>query len=442
MFQKLNRFSLHFFLNMSRIFISSFLQQYQDTLKQLLANINDSSCALWNELINSLKQNQQIICPKKGMKSTTVQINFGKTTNMNLSTSPHNIIYSIRYGDFRIYEWMQSMDDLSTITQRKHILYYIACNMLIMKQSLTENAKISYGKLEKVDPRLLTVLLVESICNHKKTDNMQSVVESIFIDLVLLHNAFQKDQGRLLCLAALMVFRSDDISRYLQETKVSTLWDILKEKRKDWKRTMIDIESGDWNIDIQGISKKLKKWQFNVGQIGKHFFYSLKKDLSEYDRNCLILIGKLCVNYNEYKSGISWYVASICCSYSLYIRILSMRHLSIFCKDNGQYLMALKLLNAAYKYCNLYEFVITPCFVNKIYFEKKKKIKKKLNKMVCIYCNKKGKLKCCTGCMVATYCNKICQKRHWKSIHHKECDKSWLEYYKKLKDELVFNAIK
>merc|ERR1712204_103487 len=98
-----------------------------------------------------------------------------------------------------------------------------------------------------------------------------------------------------------------------------------------------------------------------------------------------------------------------------------------------RYVFALRLLNIAKKLCTLYEFTITPTFVNKIYPKKRKKIKKKLKKMKCLYCGSKGKLSSCTACMSALYCSKLCQKRDWKEHKH-HCRKmkkevNWLTFY-------------
>merc|ERR1712228_946023 len=132
------------------------------------------------------------------------------------------------------------------------------------------------------------------------------------------------------------------------------------------------------------------------------------------------------------------FVDSICNSTSLYAMTLSLRYLSRICYDLDQFVIALRLLNMAYAYCTMYELTITPTFVKEKYSKKRKKIKKKLNKLVCSYCGRKGKLKCCTACMNAVYCTKLCQKRDWRAGHRNKCDGEWLEEYKKLKVRLVF----
>merc|ERR1712228_991571 len=125
----------------------------------------------------------------------------------------------------------------------------------------------------------------------------------------------------------------------------------------------------------------------------------------------------------------------------VYIMALSLKCLSGICMELNQFVIALRLLNIAYKLCTMYELVICPSFVNKIYTKKRKRIKKKLKKMICSYCGRKGKLMCCTGCMDAVYCSKLCQKRDWQSMHREKCNKKWSKYYSELKKKLIFNDI-
>ena len=162
------------------------------------------------------------------------------------------------------------------------------------------------------------------------------------------------------------------------------------------------------------------------------------KEESASDQHANVLAAMIVTEFKEYEFAIQCFAECICISTSIYLMTLSLRYLSDICVKLEQYIAALKLLNIARKNCTMYELTITPMFVNKVYFEKKKKIKKKLNKMRCFQCGRKEKLFCCTGCMEAVYCSKQCQKRHWRAHHRKECAKKWSESYQKLKKYSLF----
>merc|ERR1712228_406351 len=199
----------------------------------------------------------------------------------------------------------------------------------------------------------------------------------------------------------------------------------------------------------------LKIWKFNIETVGLELFDSTLGDFvanglitstkSIFERgmnvsDCFsfILFGKVMVKKRDYKDARCTLVRSIRLSTSLYSIILSLRYLSEVCMELDHCVIALRLLNVAYKLCTKYDVVICPSFVNKKYLKKKERIKQKLNKMVCSHCGRKGKLKCCTACMSSYYCSKSCQKREWRLSHRDKCDKEWTAFYKVLRDELIF----
>ena len=287
-----------------------------------------------------------------------------------------------------------------------------------------------------------TVLIIESIRNH----NGQAVhydpavffpASSLFLSLCLFRKLWDKNGEMSNCLGCLMVFGAQYIANLLCYSTVSKLRSMMHSVVEEHK----EFFSKDCDVDINAICVEMKSWQFNVVQTGSmvHSEISFK---DRFTANCysLMLLGKWSMNGKDYPCAMKMFVDSICNSVSVYSMCLSSRYLSEVCVDLGQFVIALRLLNKAYKLCTMYEFVICPTFVNKAYAERRKKIKNELRKLFCSYCGKKGKLKCCTGCMTAVYCSKSCQKRHWSLDHKKKCSRGWLEFYEKLKDYLSFSA--
>eukprot|EP01084_Bolivina_argentea_P284716 488027_1 len=432
--------------------VTAFLMNAKHALNRLRSNVNDPLCPLWNELIYYLRQNQQLICPTKGIKESVIYAALRVmdcetmnviNINLDLLTLPYNVIYSIRYGFVEMYIWILS-NDLSTINGRKMILSYLEKNHRLAMISLSHNNDFLNNELIGLDAATTSLVLIENIIvfNNEKTYPFSLRVFVNFIDLLLMDVLYKNKVKHtyLICLAALMVFESKMISHCLKAADVSKLYFMMKQRMEQMKEYIDPMiyKSENWNADIQAICMKMKGWAVNVEQSGKTLFDSLNR--LELDGNFCILVGKLFIKWNNYKEGIKWYITSICRCTVLIVRIISLRRLSEICRDKGQHVMALKLLNTAKKYCHFYDFVINPIFANKIYFEKRKIIKKRLNK-ICMYCKSKGKkIKCCTGCMVALYCSKSCQKKHWVSIHNKRCDKSWSKCYKFLKNGLVFSV--
>eukprot|EP01084_Bolivina_argentea_P214492 364110_1 len=126
-------------------------------------------------------------------------------------------------------------------------------------------------------------------------------------------------------------------------------------------------------------------------------------------------------NSNNY-NPIVCFVKATCITAYLHKKILSLKGLMFHCYLAEEYSIGLKILNSLYKLCKGYIF---PSFVNKKYFEYKKKFKRKINKMKCVYCNKQSyKLKSCKNCMKAFYCSRLCQKLHWTK-HKSKCHNVW-----------------
>merc|ERR1712083_161899 len=103
--------------------------------------------------------------------------------------------------------------------------------------------------------------------------------------------------------------------------------------------------------------------------------------------NCysLLLGGKctisMCKGSDSVRGLIGCFFGSILISSSVYCTTLSLRNLSGLCRRYCQFIVALRFLNAAYRLCTMYEFTITPSFVENEYPKKRRKIKKKLMKM-------------------------------------------------------------
>merc|ERR1712228_212088 len=248
--------------------------------------------------------------------------------------------------------------------------------------------------------------------------------------------------------AFFMAFFFQIISYFLQTTSISELQDIMIDYRMFGNGFQYNIEEDKLtklsklnHERIFKICKLLKSWQCDIKSFGLHTLDSLNGDgLSSDDFNeCygLILYGKYCMKSSSNGLAIDALVKSLKISTSLHARTSSLRYLSEICESMDYLIIALKLLNVAYKYCFLCEWTIRPLFVNELYGKKRKALKIKMKKMACNHCGSKKRLKCCVGCMNVVYCSKYCQKRDWSSGHRMKCDKSWLEHSEILKSVMI-----
>merc|ERR1712157_333514 len=88
---------------------------------------------------------------------------------------------------------------------------------------------------------------------------------------------------------------------------------------------------------------------------------------------------------HDFDTANQYLAVSACVNASLYKRVMSMKALSDCCFENGQYLIAKKLLKAIYILCNGY---FLPSFVEKEYAEKLKKCEEKIEMIACGRCGK------------------------------------------------------
>ena len=122
----------------------------------------------------------------------------------------------------------------------------------------------------------------------------------------------------------------------------------------------------------------------------------------------------------------------------LYIRIKSMVSLVSLSNAKEEYLFSRKLLQCAYKLAKGY---CAPFFLTVGYNVLKTLIDLRISSVRCVLCGfADGKLHCCTGCLRSVYCSRKCQKRHWHSVHRRDCSGQQKAGYDVL-NRLIFNRM-
>ena len=417
---------------------------------QLCNECSNPNSLIWNHFIGKLNEERHLVFKNMFMIKPTIAFARLKGAYHFKDISEFRLLHSIRYGDMSFYGIAGHLKSISnnSMNTKAWILHIIRDHLLLVAQSLLGAASDYDYKQRNVGTPVIrldscalhTVLVIESMqsLNVMRGDYDPSIfyaVSSLFLSLCLFRKLWSKNGEISNCLGCLMVYGAQYIAHFLRGCTVSQLRSMMLLVVEEHKEFFFK----NCDVDITAICVEMKAWQFNVVQAGS----MVHSEISFKDRfmaNCysLMLLGKWSMNGKDYPCAMKMFVDSICNSVSIYSFCLSSRYLSEVCVRVGQYVIALRLLNVAYKFCTMYEFTITPTFVNVIYAKKRKKIKKKLKRLFCSHCGKKGKLQCCTGCMTAVYCSKSCQKRHWSLDHKKQCNREWFEFYEKLKDYFIF----
>ena len=419
-------------------------QQFDVTFERLLKEINCPNSSIWRSFLKELKRRHKIISSDKSVevsKPMTVFLHLSKRSIKISSNKISKFIDAMRYGDFEALRVEITNDSPFA---RKSLMSCMHLNQFIIARVLKEQ----YSRHESMIPDLATLFAIESMedANLKCVGmTVQNAVQTMFISLVCMQEMYGKqcDAESVVALGALMIFRSNEISQSLQEARMDKLKFELNRCIKSLMQTKIYLDGRRPKaVNAYQLCQKLKNGQLNVEQIGYEIIRTVQ--LSDVFDQCLAMVlnGKVMMKMNQYAASITCFTASINASRSIYTMALSLRYMSEACAKMGQFVIALRLLSVAYKLCTMNELVICPSFVNKIYWRKRKRIKKELNRMFCSHCGRKGKLKCCTGCMTAVYCSKRCQKRDWKKSHRKNCDNAmWSKYYPMMKAQMIFTNI-
>eukprot|EP01084_Bolivina_argentea_P319212 553669_1 len=264
--------------------------------------------------------------------------------------------------------------------------------------------------------------------------------------LTLLFQANEKSTLDMAFLGALMFFNKN-LAKMLQNTpKKELIQEIQKQINVNAR---IPLYSGV-NNNASAIYEKLQKWRLNIVKYGEKYIrkaykMSLKNDAGIISNNEYFIFAKFFYSSQDYETAKIYWIITSCTADSFYIRAISMKYLSKTCYHFGEYQIALKTLNHAYKICYIGKDIgiIAPYFIQCEYSVQKELIKKKLNKIVCGYsfCTKTNNdsltLRACSGCMKIMYCSKSHQKKDWNSTHRTQCNRKWNKNYKTLKS-IVF----
>ena len=421
----------------------------QEVLNQLGKELDDPRSILWKNFTDALLQFQNYIFTNQTIKAIhyapiNVFFNFKKALSLNISNQFCSMLLPLRFGDFRpcLTDVCRvpppSSGPMSRLDRevRLGLLTGLQQSVLVISESLyIETNWISF---EPHTPKMRAIFLVQRIGARTKHScaffwNWRSHFISTWIEHVILRKVWS-DDGLMASLAAMMVLGSEYIFEYVKTTNINKLKEDLKKQMIKIDKYMVPVDFDSFGFDKFLLEINELQSSSDIENMGRAYL----SGISPTDGYAMMLMGKCYVKYKEYQNGITCFISSICKSTSLYVMTFSLRYLSGICVKLNEYVIALRLLDRAYKLCTMYDTPITPLFVNRIYSRKRKKIKMKLKEVVCSFCGCKGKLKCCTGCMNAVYCSKSCQKRHWRSVHRKTCDKKWLQHYKTLKQHSIF----
>ena len=393
-------------------------------LMQLSIEVDSHESALWRVVMKEI--------------NTLIEGNVVKSPSSASSESSHAAsLYKIRYHDCRNYFIDEKRFEANGYSLKMGYIIALRSNYHIERLSLTEKYDFEQDARSYVAacPGMHTLFLIESAESVKK----HGYIISVFLTLSLFQNISEDKPKYAICLIALFNSYYKVIGNYFKKTKKANLKIALERELQICRDyvTLNDLSGGGWNVDVHKLTYLLKN------ELWKYLESTLKISNSKETRNCydLILSGKWYLQQFRDMAGIPYFVNSITHSTSLWTLTLALRYLSELCFDLDRSVLALRLLNTAHRYCTLYKFPITPSFVNRIYFEQKRKILRELNGTSCSYCNEKvWKLMCCTGCMKTTYCSRSCQKKHWRLNHRTRCNKEWLTMYQILKESAVFDV--
>eukprot|EP01084_Bolivina_argentea_P263888 446826_1 len=289
--------------------------------------------------------------------------------------------------------------------------------------------------------------IIALIENVTKIQNVDCCIRDMFYYLTAqFHDPTKTNDNKVwirLELGALMYFMSYYVSKIFESASISN------HARK--VQAVFDDNRISDNERNCIINPKLKQWRKNLVETGKIFINETFSQFEESycgDRTVtsLYIHAKFYEKEKSYQKAKMYYLMATFDVHSFYTRTITLRKCSRIChKHLKEHAIALKLLKYAHQICCIDKNnIITSTFALDTYFQKKQKIKEKLNTMKCTYCNQRNSLQSCSGCMKALYCNRKCQKRDW-STHKTECDGKngeWHVNYKSLRllmSHILFN---
>ena len=399
----------------------------------LLRELKSQESVLWNALIKRIDHWRKMISNRFGSNIGVIKMFATASSNEG-----HCLYNLIRFGDMSSLLHNETGDK-----QRNKKLASIELSILFLCNSFECDLLIFPLRFfASMNPAIFTFCLTE----YCKRDWTQFYMKKLFVCCFIMERIIGvNDCNFLAAFGALMVpvFGSESISSYLQTTCKKTLIAEIKEqyhvvtaaaKRLGMPSRVIQPTDSFF----RAVFVDMKKWQKDLKTRGMGLILQIDpRHVHDCYSSFLCAKAYLECGGQYLQMAFNYFSLSIIDASSLYLMILSLRYLCDICFGIEQYVVALSLLNKAYELCTFYELPIIPTFVNKIYAKKRKKIKKKLGKLLCICCGESGKL-CCTACMSAFYCSKSCQKRDWKSKHRKQCANKWSLFYKNFKDLNIF----
>ena len=428
--------NVDFVLSFSQSMPSKITQQdivsddvWKSLVKHLILEMNLSKSEAWDLFINEFES----ILSGKGIDPLKFRSRITKRNLSELSNTTRDIMfYSIRYHDFLLHSKVKLRSEISQYQLRSEMIASIIANRVVVRQSFEK--EYVFDQLEGYNTAVYHPFLHTFLSIENKT---LEFIPPIYAVLCIAHHVWKNRSSFLICLVILHGLYHNELSLYFQKMSKSQLCFSLSQSLEILQKTFLHSTAcmTDWNLDIEKIAHLLRS--LPAYQFAKNEWDAMIAE-NIGDTFQILLLGKVALLEARITKAGMYFTHAFKRSSSLLATGLSLRYLSGLFYDDGQYVASLRLLNTAYKRCTMYEIAIFPSFVNKQYFEKRKKIKKNIRNMVCCFCERKSrKLMCCTGCMEATYCSKSCQKRDWRSNHRRQCGKGrWSGFYEHVKQQL------
>eukprot|EP00483_Globobulimina_turgida_P004325 UN04334 len=160
---------------------------------------------------------------------------------------------------------------------------------------------------------------ISNVCNSN--DKTYDLIKLMFLTQFVCDYISQRHS---LSLAALMIFGSDILSHYLQNTNLSQLQVDLADRTQSWPANV--------EFDLIKMANILNKWQFNVSNQGKVFSQNYFASLFERNMDLIqgelgdtfFIAGKISMRYKQYNDSLFFFTMVSPRNSTLYIVITSL----------------------------------------------------------------------------------------------------------------------